>query len=556
MILLTLLLIPTLIAFGFFLFGGKKFTIGEFLGQNLAQLIFMSMLLLFNGFGNSSDVEVWNGRIEKKYSERVSCSHSYSCNCTTVCSGGKNNSCTTICQTCYEHYYDIDWVAKTNNDERIRIDRVSRQGLTEPARWTAIKVGEPTSLSHSYTNYVKASPDSLFRKQGLVDKYKDKLPSYPGNVYDYYNLDRLVLVNGAMVSDINQWNKDLKELNADIGHQKQVNIIVVLTKNMPDEYFYALEQAWIGSKKNDVVTLINLDNDNKITWVQVMAWTTDKLAEVVIKDNITAIGMLDREKIISSLKETVVKYYHRKSMSDFEYLKNTTTPSTTFWVVSMILGFLLSIGLGIFFLTNDYDEPDENFSIFKKGDGTMSTLTKVLLGGFGVLLLLGLVTVSSVVGMNNTLVSLEAGLTAQYKQNQNNYDNMVKKVMEVAQVPDMATSDLEKLTKAAISGRYGANGSKAVFQFIKEQNPTIATDLYTKVQQVIESGRNSFEADQKVLLDKKRIYETSLNSFPANVVAKFLGFPKIDLAKIDIVTSDRTDKAFNDKKDEAIKLRK
>ena len=185
----------------------------------------------------------------------------------------------------------------------------------------------------------------------------------------------------------------------------------------------------------------------------------------------------------------------------------------------------------------------------------MSTLTKVLLG----LLITGLlflgITVFSVIGINNDLVSQEQGLEAQYKENQNNYDNFTKKVVEVAQVPSMMRDDLEKITKAAISGRYGANGSKAVFQFIKEQNPNVSPEIYIKIQQVIDAGRTSFEAEQKMLLDKKRLYLTDLNSFPTNVVAHALGFPKIDLSKIDIVTSDRTEGAFNTKKDKPINLR-
>lgn len=192
----------------------------------------------------------------------------------------------------------------------------------------------------------------------------------------------------------------------------------------------------------------------------------------------------------------------------------------------------------------------------KQGDGKMATWLKILLG-LGVSgLLIAVLAISSVIGINNNMVAQEAALSAQYKQNQNNYDNMVKKVVEVAQVPEMATADLEKLTKAAISGRYGENGSKAVFQFIQEQNPTVSSELYTKIQQVIEAGRNSFEAEQKVLLDKKRVYETTLNTFPSGTVARILGFPKIDLSKIDIVTSAETEEAFATKKAAPIKLRK
>ena len=185
----------------------------------------------------------------------------------------------------------------------------------------------------------------------------------------------------------------------------------------------------------------------------------------------------------------------------------------------------------------------------------MSTFSKVILGLLVTGILFTGLAVSSFIGINNDLVSQEQGLDAQYKQNQNNYDNFTKKVLEVAQVPAMMRDDLEKVTKAAIAGRYGADGSKAVFQMIKEQNPSVSPELYTKIQQVIDAGRTAFEAEQKTLLDKKRVYLTDLNSFPTNFVAKFLGFPKIDLNKIDIVTSDRTDEAFKTKKDKPINLR-
>jgi hypothetical protein len=184
--------------------------------------------------------------------------------------------------------------------------------------------------------------------------------------------------------------------------------------------------------------------------------------------------------------------------------------------------------------------------------GTMGkTVTGIVVG----LLVIAAIGVVSVVGIYNTCVGHEASIKAQYTENQNNYDKLFKTVAETAQVPTAYAKDLESLYTSTTKTRYGQGGSKAVFQFIKEHNPTLDSSLYKQVQQVIESGRIDFEAKQASLIDRKRVYEsTVLNTAVTGGVAKVLGFPRIELAKFDIVTSATTDTAFSTKKAEPFKL--
>lgn len=185
----------------------------------------------------------------------------------------------------------------------------------------------------------------------------------------------------------------------------------------------------------------------------------------------------------------------------------------------------------------------------------MSTSMKMGLAFVMAFLLFGLATCSTVISTNNQCVRLENNIKAQHTQNQNNYDSFFKKLKETAQVSDMYASDLKSVYSAAIEGRYGADGSKAVFQFIQEHNPNLDATLYKQIQQVIEAGRNDFENNQKLLIDKKRIYEVYLGEFPSGAISSFMGFPKINLDEYKIVTSAETTDAFKTGESAPIKLR-
>lgn len=184
----------------------------------------------------------------------------------------------------------------------------------------------------------------------------------------------------------------------------------------------------------------------------------------------------------------------------------------------------------------------------------MKTSLIVGLSILGVVGFFVLVFVAGLLSFRTSAVNFEESIRAQYSQNQNNYDNMWKKFKEVAQVTDKYSEDLKELYDNAMTGRYGADGSKAVFQWITEQNPNLSTETYIRLQSTIEAGRNSFESDQKQLIAKKEQYAKLLRSNSALVYNLVLGFPKIDLEEFGIVTSEQTDKAFQEKKADAVEL--
>lgn len=185
----------------------------------------------------------------------------------------------------------------------------------------------------------------------------------------------------------------------------------------------------------------------------------------------------------------------------------------------------------------------------------MKTWQAVTIGVVVVGLILVGTLATSVMSFYNNSIQMENGIKAQYAENKNNYDNYFKKVKEIVQVPSMYIADLQKVWGDVMTNRYGKGGAKAFFSWIKEHNPEVDSSLYKRIQDVIEAGRNSFEADQKMLIDKRREYDNYRNVFPNNLMAGAFHFPRIDLKEFDIVTSGETEAAFTTKKSDPISLR-
>ena len=171
--------------------------------------------------------------------------------------------------------------------------------------------------------------------------------------YDYYHINKVVLVGGAQVADLRAWDKGLEDVNADVGRPKQANAIIVLAKGQPQEYFYALEEAWIGGKKNDVVLVVGVDDQLTPQWATVMAWTTSEMFKVQLRDDVMAEGTLTRDKVMADLKKDVTQYYARKPMADFEYLEASITPTPLQWGLSLGISLVIAIGLTIWFIRVD-----------------------------------------------------------------------------------------------------------------------------------------------------------------------------------------------------------
>lgn len=181
---------------------------------------------------------------------------------------------------------------------------------------------------------------------------------------------------------------------------------------------------------------------------------------------------------------------------------------------------------------------------------------KTLIAVLGVVAVLILIVAGSYISNYNYGNRAENTIKAEYSNMENILAQYSLKVMEVGQVPAMMRDDLSKVTKDAMSGRYGTNGSQAMFQWIQENYPgQVDASLYKQIQQVMEAGRNKFENAQTKFIDTKRQYETNLGYLWKGLWLRIAGYPKIDLSKYQIISSGHAKKAFETGVDEAIQLR-
>lgn len=148
--------------------------------------------------------------------------------------------------------------------------------------------------------------------------------------------------------------------------------------------------------------------------------------------------------------------------------------------------------------------------------------------GFG---LAGLVVILVVwvVIFNNGMVDLQEQIEAKNKDNQQIYSSINIKIEQSGLVASEYSDKVIRAIETAIGDRYGDGGAKGAMLWLKEHNPEIKPEVYTKIQQIVESEFTRFEANQTTLLEFCRIYKAKIRKFPGNMLAGVLGFSKSDI---------------------------
>lgn len=157
----------------------------------------------------------------------------------------------------------------------------------------------------------------------------------------------------------------------------------------------------------------------------------------------------------------------------------------------------------------------------------------------------GLLALGAYINYANKGAEWEQQVDATYRNNQNILGQYSLKVKEAAKVSDKYSGALKDIISSALDARYGEDGSKAMFQWIKEQNPNLDPSVYIKLQQIVEAGRNEFKVSQTSLLDQCRVYKTATQYVWSGFWLKLAGYPKEGLEKkCTVIVSEYSSEAY------------
>lgn len=346
MALIGLLLIPLLVGGSAFVIWKKTITKKEFLLiESIAVVIAIGGFFIAR-WQSMRSVEHWNGRISAKIHDSQSC-----CHCREVCStctDSDGNSYSCNCHEVCDHSRDYYWALDISTGDRVSIKRCESNRHAVPSAWTKAYIGEPASVEHSYTNYLKADPDSLLNR-GAPQQYMPLVPRFPG-IYDYYKSNKVIPIGVTVPQG---WEQGLRDLNADLGPSKQIDVTMVFTKNDDPKFAEAVEHKWLYGPKNAAIIVTGINAENRIAWARVVTISRVEDFKIFLRDELVNTDITQPSDGLKIIRQAVIEKFKRTSMKEFEYLASAARPSDGVLALLYILTLIVSAGLIFWAHKND-----------------------------------------------------------------------------------------------------------------------------------------------------------------------------------------------------------
>jgi hypothetical protein len=372
-----LMLVPVVAAIALLLFFRKKIAWWEYLslfGSSFL-LILISKLIITTSM--TSDTEYWSEPAYKvvyegAWDEWIEDECSYDCFCST------NDDGYETCQTCWEDcsyrdYHSAYWSIVSNSGKSYGISENEYEKIVD--KWGGEKrkgshygqdmhsddgiyesicpKGKPDLIecvvsSHSYTNKVQAAHSVHEYPEVSEDNVSNyALQEYP-EIYNSYKQKHILGVTERKAE------QNMQALNAELGPSKQCKAFIVVFKNQSEEAGKMQEAYWKGGNKNEFIMTIGINDDNQAQWAYPFSWTENELIKTTTKNFVMQQKKLNLYEVSKYMHSELKSGFERKHFADFEYL--TAEPTNRSIKITMIILFIIILGLSVLFIFNRHDE--------------------------------------------------------------------------------------------------------------------------------------------------------------------------------------------------------
>lgn len=217
---------------------------------------------------------------------------------------------------------------------------------------------EEVITTHHYENRIQASTSVLnFPEVDTSNINFYELKNYP-NIYN--------LTTTSLLGDNNPLiDKYINQTNCLYASQKQAKVFYLIFKNKTFDAAMFQEQFWKGGNKNEINICIGIDSQRHIKWAYVFSWTKKEIIKVRIRDYINTQKYLNDstyKNIINYSNNEIIQNFERRHFKEFSYL--TVEPSTTSIIWTFIISLIMSIGLSIWIVKNEFEADGVKYNTY------------------------------------------------------------------------------------------------------------------------------------------------------------------------------------------------
>lgn len=156
-----------------------------------------------------------------------------------------------------------------------------------------------------------------------------------------------------------------------------------------------------------------------------------------------------------------------------------------------------------------------------------------------------------IIGLLNHEAGLAIAIEAKQTDQTSEFDNMTKKISQMAQIPEAKKDALKEIFVEYASARSGDKTSGSLANWIHEAVPNAELKEFENLQNIIVSSRDSWTMRQKELIDLDREHDKMFVEFPTGQILRMFGRKRTEII---VITSSKTEKVFETGKDDDIRL--